>query len=147
MLSLCHFLTLQLPFCPSVALYSLIDSPREAICGPLLWRISYKNKLYYAVWEINLIGETAADSSFVQTSSKQNPTSCSMWVLWELRSAALLPTHYPTENHVLGGKGGSTVVKGAGVGEMLCPKADALIMMLLLPQACVETWENKICSV
>lgn len=66
---LCHFLTLQFPFCSSVTLYSMIDSPQEAICGPLLWRISYKNKLYYAVWEINLMGkqlQTAALCKQVQ---------------------------------------------------------------------------------
>lgn len=47
---MCHFLTLQLPFNPSVPLYSMIDSPWEAICDPLLWRIPYKNKLYCAVF-------------------------------------------------------------------------------------------------
>lgn len=71
---LCHFLTLQFPFCSSVTLYSMIDSPQEAICGPLLWRISYKNKLYYAVWEINLMGkqlQTAALCKQVQNKIQQ----------------------------------------------------------------------------
>ena len=47
---MCHFLTLQLSFNPSVPLYSMIDSPWETICDPLLWSIPYKNKLYCAVF-------------------------------------------------------------------------------------------------